>query len=126
MCTVSAKHLCPQNNCIDINSIDQPEANEVNGFYQLSAEIPSDRGDDDDLLPTRHRRTVVFRPLFAYRQEQIEKRRIETEAHRRKDQQQPHHRQHHHSPQHQNIDAHHSNDQSQHNVHHRQTSSKCH
>lgn len=47
-----------------------------------SKELPNEYEEFQHL---RQRRTVVFRPLFAYRQEQIEKRRIETDIQRRRD-----------------------------------------
>lgn len=42
----------------------------------------------------RQRRVVAFRPLFVYRQEQIEKRRIDVEAQRRNDHQHQKHSSH--------------------------------
>lgn len=42
--------------------------------------------ENEELNHLRQRRTLVFRPLFAYRQEQIEKHRLHSDAQRRKDQ----------------------------------------
>lgn len=47
-----------------------------------SKELPNEYEEFNHL---RQRRTIVFRPLFVYRQEQIEKRRIEADSQRRRD-----------------------------------------
>lgn len=63
----------PSTKTIDVKAVEEmPNSKELPNEYEEFSHL-------------RQRRTIVFRPLFVYRQEQIEKRRIEADSKRRRD-----------------------------------------
>lgn len=76
--TLNAKSFSKDQNIQQIKSNDMRSVEDLPNSNELPTEY-------EEFKHLRHRRTVVFRPLFVYRQEQIEKQRINEESNRRND-----------------------------------------